>query len=276
MIRKLIVPGFLFAGLICLHNSFSQSAPNTGRMVLVTVTATAGKNMPVTTLKPEDFKVTEDNKEQKIEYFSHGDSPSAIGIILGAGALAARTDRVSESIRDAVDAFQKSGVQGSEYFVDGYGADGAEGAVMRGLSRLMRSPNPRKALLVIMDSHDNPGGNYETPSMEGAMKQPVPVYFLFLRGISDDKTFPSTWLTVFQDVTRNTAAQMLYPEPLIELKAELLKLSDEIKNQYVIGYTSPNAAQDGKWRSLKVTVNSPLKPALRYRSRHMVAKPGKS
>ena len=109
------------------------------------------------------------------------------------------------------------------------------------------------------------------------MKQEVPVYFIFIRGINDDRTFPNAWLTVFGDVARNTAGRMFYAEPVMELKAECVKLAQEIRSQYVIGYTSTNTAQDGKWRGVRVTLNPPpgqQKPNLRYRSRYFVPKAG--
>ena len=31
----------------------------------------------------------------------------------------------------------------------------------------------------------------------------------------------------------------------------------ELKNQYVIGYHSTNAAKDGKWRKLRLKINPP-------------------
>ena len=35
------------------------------------------------------------------------------------------------------------------------------------------------------------------------------------------------------------------------------KISTELRNQYVIGYTPKNISRDGKWRKVKVKVNPP-------------------
>ena len=46
------------------------------------------------------------------------------------------------------------------------------------------------------------------------------------------------------------------------------KIAVELKNQYVIGFESTNAAKDGKWRKLRLKVNPPQGlPRLNVRSK---------
>ena len=55
------------------------------------------------------------------------------------------------------------------------------------------------------------------------------------------------------------------------------KLAEELKNQYVLGFTSRNDSSSGKWRSLKVNVTAPAgqpKFTLRYKPRYFVPKAG--
>lgn len=251
------------------------SAAQTANMVLVPVTVTGQRNVPVGGLKEENFKIAEDNADQKIAYFSPDNSPLSIGIILGAGALAARTDRVSDSIREAVETFQKTSNPANEYFVEPFGMDGVNGAANRGLARLARSSNPRRILIIVMDSRDNPGGNSSSPSMEGPMKQSVPIYFNFMSGVQADRGFPQDWLTVFEDVAKSTGGRVLYTEPENEMRTELIKLAEELKGQYAIGFTSSKTAQDGKWRNLKVAVTPPAgqpKVNVKNKSRYFVPK----
>lgn len=267
--------GFIVVALLLTGVFIGVSAAQSGNMVLVPVTVLGQRNVPASGLKEENFKIAEDNAEQKIGYFSPDNSPSSIGIILGAGALAARTDRVTESIREAIETFQKSGNAGNEYFIEPFGMDGVNGAALRGLARLARGSNPRKALILVMDGRDNPGGNPDSPSMDAPMKQGIPIYFIFMSGVQGERGFPQTWLTVFEDVAKNTGGRVLYTEPLNEMKAECVKLAEELKAQYFIGFTSTKTAQDGKWRSLKVTVTPPAgqpKLNVRHKSRYFVPK----
>ena len=131
-------------------------AQNTNRTVLVPVSTTGGKNEP-NDLKQENFQLLEDNKEQKISWFSPPNSPLSIGIILGGGSLAQRTDAVSQRVINAIKAFQKSSNESNEYFVEPYGQDGAQGAIDRALTKLARGSSRRRILIVVIDSHDNPG-----------------------------------------------------------------------------------------------------------------------
>jgi hypothetical protein len=109
-------------------------------MVLVPVSVLGAGNAPVAGLKQESFHLLEENKEQRITFFSPDNSPLTIGLILGAGALV-RADRVSESILEAVDTFKKTGNPPNEYFVEPYGSAGVEAAAVRGLTRLAESAN---------------------------------------------------------------------------------------------------------------------------------------
>jgi len=36
-----------------------------------------------------------------------------------------------------------------------------------------------------------------------------------------------------------------------------VKIALELKNQYVLGYSSTNPAKDGRWRKIKVKLNTP-------------------
>ena len=249
----------------------AQTDPN---MVLIPTTVTAGKDAAVPGLKQENFKIAEGNADQKITFFSPDNSPAAIGFILGAGALAQRADTVSTSIRTAVETFQKSGHPQNEYFVDPFGQDGVDGVVVKSLQKLVRSANPRKTLIVIMDTFDNPGGNPEQPSMDGPLKQGVPIYFIFLSNTQSNRGFSQNWMTTIEEVARSTGGKVMYFDPQNELRTELVKLADELKNQYVLGYTSSNGVQDGKWRNVKITVTPPggTKVNVRTKSRYFVAK----
>jgi Ca-activated chloride channel family protein len=259
-------------------------AQQTGRTVLVPVSVLGATNTPVTGLTRENFQLLEENKEQNITVFLPERTPMSVSIILGAGALV-RSDRVSERIMEAVETFKKAGDPANEYFVSPYGTAGVEDAIGRGLDQLNAANNRRKILVMFIDSFDTPAAA-EQGALESAMKQDVPIYFMFMKNeffrfsgkpttAEDTAAYPASWLTVFEDVANYTGGRVINAEPLGNLHDEAAKLADELKNQYVLGFNSELDARVGKWRNLKVNVKSSpgqQKLTLRYKRRYFAFK----
>jgi Ca-activated chloride channel homolog len=259
-------------------------AQNVNRTVLVPVSVTGEGNMPVTGLKQENFQLLEENKQEKISMFSPDNSPLSIAIILGAGTLV-RSDNVSAKILEAVDAFKKTGNPANEYFVDPYG-QGIEEAIGRGLDRLSGASNQRKILVMFIDDFDTSRDDAGEHSLESAMRQDIPIYFMFIKGqffrfsgqpttTTDESLSKSSWPNIFQDVAQDTGGRMVYAEPLGNLYDETVKLAEELKSQYVLGFTPNSDVRNGKWHNLKVGVNEPTdqgKLTIRYKRRYFAFK----
>src|SRR5262245_38860621 len=111
--------------LSLLLMSFGLAAQNTqplkstsNNMVFVPVTVKGAKNAFAPGLKQEHFQVSEDGKPQQISFFSTDDAPWSIGIVVAVeGFLPGRADMRSNSIRDAIQTFQKSGNPQNKYWV---------------------------------------------------------------------------------------------------------------------------------------------------------------
>lgn len=76
---------------------------------------------------------------------------------------------------------------------------------------------------------------------------------------------------MFEEVAQDTGGRVVYAEPLGNLHDETIKLAEELKNQYVLGFTSSSDVQSGKWHNLKVNVktsDSPGKLTVRYKRRY--------
>jgi hypothetical protein len=260
------------------------NAQQTDRTVLVSVSVAGATNTPVPGLTRESFQLLEENKEQKITVFLPSQTPMSVSIVLGAGALV-RSDRVSERIMEAVGTFKNAGDPANEYFVIPYGTAGVENAIGRGLDQLNGAKNPRKILVMFIDSFDTPAAA-EQGALESAMKQDVPIYFMFMKNeffrfsgkpttAEDIGAYPASWLNVFEDVAAYTGGRVINTDPLGNLHDEAAKLAAELKNQYVLGFTSGIDARVGKWRNLKVNVKGSQgqqKPTLRYKRRYFAFK----
>ena len=83
--------------------------------------------------------------------------------------------------------------------------------------------------------------------------------------------YPISWMNVFEDVATDTGGEIVIAEPMGNLRDEVVKLADELKNQYVLGFTESSDVRTGKWRNLKVMVkgiSGVQKPVLRSRKRY--------
>jgi len=240
-------------------------------MVFVNATVTGAKNEAARGLRQEHFQIWEDNVEQKVEYFSAEDTPWTFGIVLAvSGLLPGRADQTSTSIRDAVVAFRQMSNPNNKYIVDElpFGSDGIYHSITAGLQDLSREPNPRKALIVIVDGFDTTQGDPGHPLIEFAKKLNIPCYLMFVRdassgknlGLADVAKGDQYWLAngrVYEELTSTTGGHMSTADALYELSAICKKLAEELRGQYVLGFVSTNDAKPGTWRKLKVKVNPP-------------------
>src|SRR5262245_40477827 len=83
-------------------------------LIYVPVMVTDNKNVPVATLKETDFQVLEDNKEQKVAYFSAAGEPLTLGVLLGLSARGPVTspgqrDRTTVDILNSVENIRAAG-----------------------------------------------------------------------------------------------------------------------------------------------------------------------
>lgn len=268
-------------------NSADKPSPNQTLKVdvdltLVNATVTDPLNRYVSGLEQEHFQVWEDKIEQKISYFSSEDVPLSLGMIFDVSG--SMKDKISTS-RDAAVTFLKTGNPDDEYFLVEFanrpevasdfttdisklqskiiftpakGMTAMYDAVYVGLEKLKTGNNPKKALLLITDGEDN-RSRYTFQNVKDFVKeQDVQIYAI---GITDEwnsqLSAGRTGRAMLEELADLTGGRAFFPDSVNELEDICTKIAIELKNQYVIGYHSTNAAKDGKWRKLRVKVNPP-------------------
>ena len=262
-------------------------------LVLVNATVTDPQNRYVTGLEKEHFQIWEDKLEQRIEYFSAEDVPISLGVIFDVSG--SMKDKISTA-RDAAVTFLKTGNPEDEYFLVEFanrpevaedfttdvtrlqnrliftpakGMTAMYDSVYLGLEKLKEGNNPKKALLLITDGEDN-RSRYTFSNVKDFVKeQDVQIYGI---GIVDD--FNSqlgsghTGRAMVEELSDLTGGRAFFPDSVYDLEDICTKIAVELKNQYVIGYSSTNAAKDGKWRKLRLKINPPKGlPHLNVRSK---------
>jgi Ca-activated chloride channel homolog len=240
-------------------------------VVLIPVSVTDPLDRPVTTLRREDFRVMEDGVEQKITSFSQEDVPTSAGLVFDtSGSMRTRIDQSIAALHE----FFNMSIPGDEFFLVGfsdeprvltgfttepaqiYGKLGVvqpEGwtalldAIYLGIHKMKPAKNSRKVLLVLSDGADNNSrftlSEVKTLALEADVR-------IFAVGLFSRPR-------LLQELAEETGGRMLEVRKLAEMPETVRKLSEEIRSQYVLGYSSSDEQNDGKYRRVRVEVASP-------------------
>lgn len=250
-------------------------------LVLVPVTVTDPMNRLVTGLEQEDFRIFEENKEQKISSFASEDAPVSIGIIFDlSGSMTSKLMRAREAILQ----FIKTANPQDEFFVIGFNdrpeliedftssVDEIQGrlatvraghrtalldAIYYGVEKMKDARHERKALLIVSDGGDNRSRYTEGEVRAQVRESDVEIYSMGIfdpyAATPEERTGP----LLLNDICEETGGRMFRVDDLSEMSDIAEKISTELRNQYVIGYNPQDLHRDGKWRKVKVKLNPP-------------------
>src|SRR5580692_11542435 len=250
-------------------------------MVLVPVTVTDPMNRLVTGLEQEDFQVFENGGGQKIITFAAEDAPVSIGIIFDlSGSMTTKLIRARESILQ----FIKTANPQDEFFVIGFNdrpeliedftnsVEDIEArlatvhsghrtalldAIYYGVQKMKEARHERKALLVVSDGGDNRSRYTEGEVRSQVRESDVEIYSIGIfdpyAATPEERTGPA----LLNELSEETGGRLYRVDDLSEMGDIAEKISTELRNQYVIGYTPKDMNRDGKWRKVKVKLNPP-------------------
>ena len=241
------------------------------KQVLVPVTVTDAWDRPVMTLSKDSFRVLEDGVEQKITSFSQEDAPVSLGLLFDSSG--SMKNRIASSVEALRLLFQTT-LPGDEFFVVQFsdqahllgGFTRSPDEIQRRLgyvqargwtalldaialsSHQMRSAaNGRRVLLILSDGADNNSRFSEGEIRSMVVESDLRVYGIGLMHRP----------RLLQQLAEETGGQVLIAQNLSELPGVVERLSREIRSQYVLGYSSTNPLNDGKYRKVKIEVVPP-------------------
>ena len=253
-------------------------------LVLIPATVTDGKNRPVTDLHKQDFIVYEENELQVIRNFSTEDAPISVGLILD---VSKSMSNKFETERTAVAEFFKSANPEDDYFVITLGdrpriiadttqsLDQIEAKLTRvipngntalldgiylGVDKLNSAKYQRRALLIVSDGGDN-HSHYTAKEIKSLVQEAdVLIYSI---GIFDNMPVPvfktieeKLGKRLLTQITEETGGRTIAADDRNKVPDIAAAISQELREQYLLGYRSSNAAHDGKWRKIKLQVSA--------------------
>jgi len=240
-------------------------------MVLVPVSVTDTYDRPITTLSKDSFRLQEDGVEQKIASFAKEESPVSLGLLFDSSG--SMKNRISASV-EALREFFKTTIAGDEFFVVQF-ADQAQllggftpspeeifsrlgmvqargwtallDAVAMSTHQMKKAKNRRRVLLVLSDGNDNNSRFSEAEIKSMVVESDLRVYGI---GISYKPR-------LLQQLAEETGGNVLVAQNMGEMPSVVQRLSDEIRWHYLLGYSSSNPVNDGKYHKVKVELVQP-------------------
>ncbi len=252
-------------------------------VVLVNVTVTDPLNRLVTGLEKEHFQVFEDKAEQKILHFSNEDVPISLGLVFDASG--SMSNKIDKARMAALQFFKTANPQDEFFLVDfndqprlmtdftssieeiqnklvftaARGRTALLDAVYLALNQMRHARHLKKALLILSDGGDN-HSRYTENEIKGLVKEAdVQIYAIGIYNPYGSRSTPEEMAGpgMLTEISETTGGRQFSVDNLNELPDIAGKIGIELRNQYILGYSSANQAKDGKWRKIKVKLNPP-------------------
>jgi VWFA-related protein len=246
------------------------------------------------------FTVFEDDRPQNIEFFSAGDVPVTVGLIIdnstsmiteremtisGAGAFAESShpedemfaivfnERIRKGLPDSVD-FTKNRLQlqaSLQRFPPG-GKTALYDAIIAGLDHLDKAAYQKRVLVVLSDGGDNASHHTEREMLDRVSSSSALIYtVLDPNVVVPGESRPA----VLRRLAKLSGGVAYFPNNSRDLIGDFKKIAGNIRRGYSIGYLPSNAEHHHDERHrVKVTVRVPGRSDLSVRVRHDYAEPG--
>jgi Ca-activated chloride channel family protein len=144
-------------------------------------------------------------------------------------------------------------------------------ALHMAMAQMKNARNLRKAIVLLSDGGDNHSRHTETEIKRAIHEADVQIYAM---GIFDRNDSPKRPLEerngprLLTDLADETGGRQFPVEELGDLPSICVRISNELRDQYLLGYSPTNATLDGKYRRVKVVLAAPGgTPPLRVRHR---------
>jgi Ca-activated chloride channel family protein len=252
-------------------------------LVSFAVTVTDKKGQFITNFQEPDFEVYEDGARQTLKYFSTGDAPTSAVGPLHLGVLFDISGSMDEDMtmsRTAAIKFLKTldnaedmtlvdfdtEIRLARYapsdfpsLVERIRSRKADGltALYDAVAVYLRSASTvdgRKILVFYTDGGDNDSSITFGDVLTLLKASDVTVYTIgFLQHVGSASMELRSRL---QRMAETTGGESFAPLSVKDLDGVYEKVRDEIRAQYVMGYVSTNAKQDGTWRKVEIKVRA--------------------
>ena len=260
------------------------------RLVVLHTTVVDRDDKLVTNLPQKAFRVFESGVEQQIKIFKREDVPVSLGLVIdNSGSMRDRRQKVEaasvqlvkasnpqdqvfivnfndEAYLDVPFTNETAKLEEGVARIDSRGGTAMRDAIAMSID-YMRSDGKldKKIILVVTDGNDNMSSISLEQLVQKAQQAEVLIYAVGLLN-EEDKGEAKKAKRALDAITTASGGLPYYPEAVSDIAEIALRVAHEIRNQYTLAYTPSNAALDGSYRQIKVTVNGPNRPVARTRT----------
>jgi len=255
-------------------------------LVVLHVTVADDHGQFVPNLQEGNFRVFEQNVEQKISFFSRQDIPVTMGLIIdNSGSMREKREQVATAAMTFV---RTSNPQdeafvvnfNDEYYldtdgdftsdqkdlndalsrIDTRGSTALYDALIGSLAHVKKGHKDKRVLLVVTDGDDDASQKTLEDAMKAAEESTATIYTIGVFSEDDrehEKRMVRHSKKVLAELAEATGGQAYFPDNLSQVTPICEQVAKEIRNQYTIGYYPTNTAKDGTFRSVQLKVIPP-------------------
>jgi Ca-activated chloride channel family protein len=256
-------------------------------LVVLNATITDLKGIPVAGLKANQFKVFEDEVEQKVEVFETAETPFAAVILLDtSGSMEQRVslarsaainfldglradDKVAiynfDSKVSLVQEFSNSRDITPQIFnLKAEGMTVLNDSVYKAAEELGKRPEKRKAIIILSDGADNKSGYSAAKALKAALSVDATIYTVDMSSLEDRSRDKMVNQGILKNFAEKSGGLFISTPGGTALREAFKNIVEELGVQYTIAYQSSNTKKDGKWRKIELRV---ARPNLNIRTR---------
>jgi Ca-activated chloride channel homolog len=245
----------------------------------------------LTNIPQSAFKVTENGVEQKIRLFRREDIPVSMGLIIdNSGSMRGKVSRVNAAaltlVRESnpndevfILNFNDDVYQDQEFTndikkleqalerVETKGGTAMRNALWLGIDYAKgKGKRDKKVLVIVTDGEDTASAETTLENLvKKAQRSEVLIYSIGLLD-PDDTRGSRAAKRALRSLAEASGGLDFYPRNLEEVEKITPEIAHEIRNQYLLEYSPSNETLDGRFRSIKVTVNGYRGATVRHRN----------
>lgn len=249
-------------------------------LVVLHVSVTDEHGQFVPGLKSENFRVFEDNSEQKISVLRQEDVPVSMGLLIdNSASMGDKREKVNAAALTFVKTSNPEDEVLVAHFNDKYyfdhdftndigelkkaleqadpsGSTALYDATTVSLDHLKSGYLDKRVLLIVSDGEDNSSHRNLDSALQEAQRSSALIYAVgLLREEKPESAERDRQALVA--LARATGGSALFPENLEDVESTCTQIARDIRHQYTLAYYPTNSRKDGSFRSLRVEILPP-------------------